>query len=536
MMTVNLGDQHTTTTSMPNAQTTSTAHSFQRVERPPLANNNSRPLANESPSQSLGGAASPYVPIHSRPLDTSTSYNSGPSASTNNTSSMSQHLNHVRPLDQSGAMSHGRMALDQESRAAFDRLKYGNTTNYRNSSPSPGQVGAMALNTSNNGGGRRRGMIVDVPASQHVNRSIAPNPSAMWKMWEAPDGETYFSHEPTGTMQRLNKETGIPETIVTGVDELTPEDLAARPRISNQDTVVDINAHVVSNLNEYGATPASMRDRSGINQVASSDVYRNDVVPTPRGQFSPTRKAPVEALAAPRISNQGYQGRRLHRVTLMPGEDRETAVVEHRVESLQGKDLVWDRSIGKITSSDPERKALIGNATIFRQWEHVRKILMQGRYFKKHSATTNIESYRFVFLTADNSYVASVPTSDVMMNINEDPVRFGSVTDTIQYYSPDAKAFPVNAITHVSLGSEEDFVSRKKNLLPENTFVMVFRKQSINLKHALVLECQTAKEAKLFCDSWNFFLYYSRPMALNEKTTPQIAAPVTFGTRTGVGF
>jgi hypothetical protein len=371
-------------------------------------------------------------------------------------------------------------------------------------------------------------MMVELPGTQAVNRSIAPNPSAVWREWTDPDGTIYYFHEPTGTLQRLAPGSSEYETLEGQADDIPDAHLAHRAQHSDSATTVNLNTQTVRNLQSYGG---GSDGRSTIDGIRSSNVLRTEVLPPqPRGGYSPTRRAPMEALAAPRVDSQGYQGKRLHRLSLRPGDEPGRAVVTHEVQTLDAEDMSWDRNTGTIRTRDPAKLGQAGSATLHRQWEHVRKILSQGRYFKKHAMRTDNESFRFVFLTGDNSHVCCVPTSQVMLNVAKDPRTFSSATDTVQYYGPETRAMAVNSITHVCLGTEEPLVARRRALAADHTFVIVGR------THALILECNTADEAQFWCDAWNFFLEYSRPVNPKATRTPQMMAPVTYGTRTGLPF
>lgn len=372
---------------------------------------------------------------------------------------------------------------------------------------------------------KRSGMLIDVPANPQVNRNTAPNVSAIWKQWSGPDGVQYVCHEATGTVQRKNPETGEFETLIDGTRDIDPEDIALRP-YNEGETTLDVNHNVVRNLNHYGGSP-----RAGAvpSEVLSPSVYRTEPVSSPRGQYSPTRKSHLAPLAAPRQSQSTYNGRRVHHLTL--GIDDGVSPepqIEHRVEVLGGN-VRWDPRSGNVVT--PPSQGEVGASTLQRQWEHVRRILMQGRYFKKHALRTTSTSFRFAFLTSDNAYVVCVPTSDVLFHVNEAPKTFSTMAETIQYYGPDSRAIALNTITHVSLGIDEPFVRNRANqLVPANTFCIVSR------THAFILECNTSEEAKYFADAWTFFLYHSKPVNTKQQKTPQMKNPVTFGTRTGIAF
>lgn len=400
---------------------------------------------------------------------------------------------------------------------------------------------ATAMGAASGAGNRKAPSmrIIELPATQNVNRNIAPNVSAIWKEWLAPDGRKYFLHEATHTLQRINPETGETETLVDGTGEVPAADLALlRAAHSDADPTVDVNEQRVRNLQAYGTsdcaghviTGRGMASGSGIGEVQSPDVLRSQLVPTPSGPYSPSRRTNVTPLTAmPRLSQPGYQGKRVHRVTLGPSDEAGQSVIEHEVQTLQTENIVWDPRTGQAVSKEAQNGS-ISNTTLQRQWEHVRKVLTQGRYFKKHALRTRSESYRFVFLTGDSSYVCSVPTSEVLQHVGRD-TTFSSDTEAVQYFGPESRAIAVNAITHVSLGTEESFVARRsRELDPASTFVIVSK------THALILECNTPDEAQFFCDAWNFFLYYSKPVNLRRQRTPQMTAPVTHGTRTGIAF
>jgi hypothetical protein len=373
----------------------------------------------------------------------------------------------------------------------------------------------------------RSGMMVDLPGTQAVNRNIAPNASAVWREWMDPDGTTYFFHEPTKTLQRLAPGATEYETLVQGADDVPAEDLAQRSH-RDEDTTINLNTQTVRNLRHYGDGNSG---RGGVDSVRSPNALRSEILPPqPRGSYSPTRRTPLEALTAPRMQASTYQGKRLHRLTLQPGDEPGQAVVSHQVQSLDSDNMVWDPRSGTIGSRDPAKIGVAGSAALHRQWEHVRKTLCQGRYFKKHAVTTDTHNFRFVFLTGDNAYICCVPTSEVMINVSKDPKTFGTAADTIQYYGAETRAMAVNSISHVVLGIEEPRVARRRALNPENTVVIVSR------THALILECNTREEAQFFCDAWNFFLEYSRPVNPKATRTPQMVAPVTYGTRTGLAF
>jgi hypothetical protein len=374
---------------------------------------------------------------------------------------------------------------------------------------------------------KRSGMLVDVPPNPQVNRNIAPNVSAIWKEWTGPDGVLYVSHEPTGTIQRRIGETDEFETLIEGNDEIPTNDMALRP-YSGTETAVDLNSKTIKNLGRYGGNAGGV---SG--NVASPNVYREENVTTPRGQYSPTRRTALQSLVqAPRQSQSAYTGRRVHQLTLGPaGEEAPTAsVIEHQIQILGATGLRWDPVSGTTVAPDGTSRGDIGPSTLEKQWEHVRRILLQGRLFKKHALRTTQSSFRFVFLTADNAYVVCVPTSQVPVNFSQDPMTFGSVTETVQYYGPESRAIALNTITHVSLGSDEAFVRQRRGVVPENVFCIVSR------THAFILECNTAEEAKYFSDAWTFFLYHSKPVNLQKNKAPQVKNPITFGTRAGIAF
>lgn len=255
---------------------------------------------------------------------------------------------------------------------------------------------------------------------------------------------------------------------------------------------------------------------------------REMVVPVPRGQFSPTRRATVEPLAVPRVADAAYKGKRIHRFTLAGSDDPRVAVVEHQVQSLETEGLRWDPRTNQITARNAQQEQTIGNVTLRRQWEHVKSVLSQGRYFKKHASTRpGTSSFRYIFLSTDCAWVCSVPTSDVMVKILARNEQMQVGPEAQQYFPPDTKAVPVNAIEEVVLGVEVGFLrSRKGDMDLDSTFVI------LSARVALILECATPDEARFFCDAWNFFLFYSKPE--KPAKTPQMTAPVTYGTRGGV--
>ena len=372
---------------------------------------------------------------------------------------------------------------------------------------------------------KRGGMLVDVPPNPQANRNIAPNASAVWKSWTAPDGVLYVSHESTGTVQRKNPETGEFETLVEGVEEIPMDEMHLRP-YDDHETTVDLNTNSVRNLHAYG----SKSDGPELGPRASPNIYRTEAVVTPRGQYSPSRRSQLSALAAPRQSQSAYMGRRVHHITLGPApEEPNECAIEHKIQLLGAGGVKWDPRTGQTIAPEDTRDGELGESLLFKQWNHVRKILLQGRYFKKHALRSRSSAFRFVFLTTDNAYVVCVPTSEVMLNLNQAPKTFDTVTETVQYYGPESRAIALNTITHVSLGTEEEFVrSRRKLLTPENVFCIVSR------THAFVLECNTSEEAKYFADAWTFFLYHSRPVGTPKAA--HVKKPVTFGTRAGVAF
>lgn len=373
---------------------------------------------------------------------------------------------------------------------------------------------------------KRSGMLVDVPPNPQVNRNIAPNVSAIWKEWTGPDGVLYVSHEPTGTIQRRIGDTNDFETLLAGNDDIPTDDMALRP-YSGMETAVDLNTQTIKNLGRYGGNVG------GSGTMTSPNVYRQDPVTTPRGQYSPTRRTALQSLVqAPRQSQSAYSGRRVHQLTLSPaGEEAPNAsVIEHQIQILGAQGLQWNPQTGTTIAADGTSRGDIGPSTLEKQWEHVRRILLQGRLFKKHALRTTQSSFRFVFLTADNAYVVCVPTSQVPVNFSQDPMTFGSVTETVQYYGPESRAIALNTITHVSLGSDEAFVKQRRGVVPENVFCIVSR------THAFILECNTSEEAKYFSDAWTFFLYHSKPVNLQKNKPPQVKNPITFGTRAGIAF
>jgi hypothetical protein len=376
---------------------------------------------------------------------------------------------------------------------------------------------------------KRSGMLVDVPPNPQVNRNNAPNVSAIWKEWSGPDGVLYVCHEQTGTLQRRNPETGEFETLVDGTQEIHPDDMALHP-YTGEETAVDVNNSVMKNVDRYGGA----RGMGGMHNmsVSSPSVYRAAPVMSPRGQYSPTRRSQLSSLAPPRQNQSAYNGRRVHHLTLGPNDEQaEGDAIEHKIQLLGGSGLRWDPQSGKVVAPEAANQGDVGASTLHRQWEHVRKILMQGRYFRKHALRTSGASFRYAFLTSDNAYVVCVPTSEVLFNVNEKPKTFHSMTETVQYYGPESRAIALNTITHVSLGTEEQFVrNRAASLAPENTFCIVSR------THAFILECNTAEEAKYFADAWTFFLYHSKPTNTAKQRTQQVKHPVTFGTRGGIAF
>lgn len=385
-----------------------------------------------------------------------------------------------------------------------------------------------AMHQSSLGYRKRSGMLVDVPPNPQVNRNNAPNVSAIWKEWSGPDGVLYVCHEPTGTLQRRNPETGEFETLVDGTQEIHPEDMALHP-YTGQETAVDVNNSVMKNVDRYGGARGVVNGMQGMS-MSSPSVYRAAPVMSPRGQYSPTRRSQLSSLAPPRQNQSTYNGRRVHHLTLGPDEEAGEAI-EHKIQLLGGSGLRWDPQSGKVVAPETANPGDVGTSTLHRQWEHVRKILMQGRYFRKHALRTSTASFRYAFLTSDNAYVVCVPTSEVLFNVNEKPKTFQSMTETVQYYGPESRAIALNTITHVSLGTEEQFVrNRSSTLAPENTFCIVSR------THAFILECNTSEEAKYFADAWTFFLYHSKPTNTAKQRTQQVKNPVTFGTRGGIAF
>ena len=400
-----------------------------------------------------------------------------------------------------------------------------------------GDVASAGAYSAGGGGGfpmggfsrKRSGMLVDVPPNPQVNRNIAPNISAIWKEWTGPDGVLYVSHEPTGTIQRRIGNTDEFETLLEGNDDIPHTDMMLRP-YSGMETAVDLNTQTIKNLNRYGGNAGG---GAGMDAATSPNVYRQDPVLTPRGQYSPTRRTALNSLvSAPRQSQSAYSGRRVHQLTLGPaGEEAPGAsAIEHQIQILGATGLKWDPKTGTTISTDGTPRGDIGPSTLEKQWEHVRRILLQGRLFKKHALRTTQSSFRFVFLTADNAYVVCVPTSQVPFNVSQDPMTFGSVTETIQYYGPESRAIALNTITHVSMGSDEAFVRQRRGLVAENVFCIVSR------THAFILECNTSEEAKYFSDAWTFFLFHSKPVNLQKNKPPQVKNPITFGTRAGIAF
>jgi hypothetical protein len=381
---------------------------------------------------------------------------------------------------------------------------------------------------------RRRGMLVDLPATQNVNRSIAPNASALWKEWRDPNGVLYVLHEATGTLQRLEPGDDKFQTFYT--DEQL-ERMAADPNYHPEDQVpchmegdatLDMETMRVSNLHHYGRTGAA---QAGVPypDIPSGDLLREMVVPVPRGQFSPTRRAQVEPLAVPRVGDAGYKGKRIHRFTLAASDDPRVAVVEHQVQSLETEGLRWDPRTNQISARNAQQEQTIGNVTLRRQWEHVKSVLMQGRYFKKHAySRPGTSSFRYIFLSSDTAWVCSVPTSDVMVKIVARNEQLQVGPESQQYFPPDTKAVGVNAIEEVVLGIEvPELRGRGRDEMDLNsTFVI------LSARTALILECSTPEEARFFCDAWNFFLFYSKPE--QPARTPQMTAPITYGTRGGV--
>lgn len=410
--------------------------------------------------------------------------------------------------------------------------EYSSIPGQRYSASQPQPAGASGLLNSsgsfgyaNNyvaaGGTKRSMMMVDVPASQTYNRNLAPNPSAVWKEWKDPQNNVILFHEPTGTLQRIVPGTNEIETLVEGTAPISEHDLASRPMYTGNETTIDIEARTVRNIENYGY------DAYGGGGAGRSMLPPEG--PVNRGQYSPTRRAPLEILAQPQHGPSGYHGRRVHKLVLDGTTNQST--VEHQVQSLDAAGVLWDPKSGVAINAAGTARGDIGMSTLQRQWEHVRKVLMDGRYFKKHALRTQQASFRYVFLTADNAYVVCVPTSEVLLNVTDRGAQsFGTVAETAQYYGPDSRAIALNTITHVSLGIEEEFVRRRQGLVPENVFCIVSK------THAFILECNTEEEARYFCDAWTFFLYHSRPLNPKKTRTPQMVAPVTHGLRGGVKF
>lgn len=380
---------------------------------------------------------------------------------------------------------------------------------------------------------RRRGMVVDLPATQNVNRAIAPNASAVWKEWRDPNGVLYVLHEATGTLQRLEPGDDKFQTFYTD-DQL--EEMERNPQLHQDDLspshmegdpTLDMESMSVSNLHHYGRAGAA---QNGVPYppVPSGNLMREMVVPVPRGQFSPTRRVQVEPLAVPRVADSGYRGKRIHRFTLAGSDDPRVALVEHQVQSLETEGLRWDPRSNQVTARSAQQEQTIGNVTLRRQWEHVKSVLMQGRYFKKHAfRKVNTDSFRYIFLSADTAWICSVPTSEVMVKILQNNQSMQIGPESQQYFPPDTKAMAVNTVIEVVLGIEVDKLRYRQNEMDLNsTFVI------LSNTHWLILECQTPEEARFFCDAWNFFLFYSKPD--RPSKVPQMTAPVTYGTRGGV--
>ena len=377
---------------------------------------------------------------------------------------------------------------------------------------------------------KRSGMFVNVPPNPQMNRNVAPNLSAIWKEWTDPEGVLYVYHEPTQTMHRRVPGAVEFETLVEGLEDIPEDDLRRHPYFDEMgDTYCDVNGNVVRNVQNYGNQRVD-----GEIVAASPDLYRSDLVTSPRGQYSPSRRARVSAaVPAPREATGHYEGRRVHQLVLSTGADASESVITHQIQPLGVAGLMWDPQTGKTLDtrdSDGTNPRNIGPTTLQKQWEHVRHILIQGRYFKKHALKNNATSFRFCFLTGDNAYVVCVPTSEVMLNVHTDPQTFHSVQDSIQYYGPQSRAIPLNTVTRVTIGSEEEFVVRRKGINPASTFCIVSR------THAFILECNSPKEARYFADAWTFFLYHSKPLMPHKNRTPQMKRPITHGTRTGIAF
>eukprot|EP00744_Colponema_vietnamica_P009254 GILI01013180.1.p1 GENE.GILI01013180.1~~GILI01013180.1.p1 ORF type:complete len:428 (-),score=114.63 GILI01013180.1:161-1363(-) len=382
-------------------------------------------------------------------------------------------------------------------------------------------------------GRKRSGMFVSVPANPQLNSNVAPNLSAMWKEWKDPVGDIYVFHEPTGSLHVCRAGNDAFETVMEGSEDIPHDDLRYHPYFDQlADTVCDVNGRVVYNIQNYG----NQRVEGEI-AATSADVYRSDAVTTPRGQYSPSRKSRISALNPPPRQPQGtYEGRRVHhlQIGVGPSGDPTEALITHQVQPLAAQGLLWDPKSGRAIDprdSKGDNPRGIGQSTLYKQWEHVRLMLMQGRYFKKHAVKSSAYSYRFVFLTGDNAYVVCVPTSEVMLNVHTSAQTFNTVADTVQYYGRDARAIALNTITRVTLGSEEDNIMRRRGQLkPENTFCIVTQ------THAFILECGSSKEAKYFADAWTFFMYHSKPLNVQAQRTKEMRNPVTHGTRAGLAF
>lgn len=416
----------------------------------------------------------------------------------------------------------GRYAQDNNSSSNFNNNRSGGVGGYNNSNNNAAASSADLR--------KRSGMFVNVPPNPQMNRHVAPNVSAIWKEWTDPDGILYVYHEPTLTMHRRVPGATDFETLVEGQESIPEDDLKHHPYFDELgDTFCDMNGNVVRNVQNYGNQRID-----GEIVAASPDLYRTDLVTSPRGQYSPSRRARVSALLpAPRDTTGHYEGRRVHQLVLSTGADASESVITHQIQPLGVSGLMWDPKTGRTLDTkdnDGTNPRNIGPTTLQKQWEHVRHILIQGRYFKKHALKNNSTAFRFCFLTGDNAYVVCVPTSEVMLNVHTDPQTFNSVQDSIQYYGPQSRAIPLNTVTRVSLGSEEDFVVRRKGVNASSTFCIVSR------THAFILECNNPKEAKYFADAWTFFLYHSKPLLPHKNKTPQMKRPITHGTRTGIAF
>eukprot|EP00760_Papus_ankaliazontas_P034050 PhM_4_TR6917/c0_g1_i1/m.74958 len=336
-------------------------------------------------------------------------------------------------------------------------------------------------------------MMVSVPATQQHNQAISPNVSAMWKEWVAPDGTSFLMHEPSGRLKQKNL-NGVWEDVTLN-DDTSDVDAPTRVAVpfTPQDTVASLTRGEIQNIHSYG------RSNSGGNVPSAQAVMPR----APRGAFSPTRVSMVTPLSTARLPQSIYSGKRLHTITV--GETADSGDVHHDVTNLQDPkaQAYNDRGMpipgtagdgGGAAPSGPS----MGNPALRQRWEFVRTVLMQGRFFVKHSLRSTTTSNRFLYLGSNGNQICWVPTSAV-------PAGPGA-----KYFGPDTRTIPVAAVQYVMLASQSMVSAFIQQFNPRVDPARVFGFFCVN-DVTLLLECNTREEASYWVEAWNFYLFYSQP-------------------------